>query len=290
MQYLIAGIVTGMAYSLVSIGIVIIYSTIRAFQFAQGALVMFGAYLFLRLYDGTHNLVLSVLGLVAVITVLSLVISIAAFEPLIGKHFPSLIVGLGLALVLSEVVPLYFFSGQAIAYPAELKPSGSFTVLGAQVTTVEVLVFVVALAAVAVLDRFFHASSYGRQMRALADSWVGANLVGIRTKRVVRLAFVIAGLASCCAAILLGILLSQVTPSFGDNMTFKSMAAVLVAGSTSFRGAVLASVMIGVAESLVTGYASPTWSSAIAYVVVVVVLLVRPNGLFAAPVESEAAR
>lgn len=278
-----------MAYSLAAVGVVIIFNVVRAFQFAQGAVVMFAAYIFAEFYLSFHwNLALSLLMLIAAMVVFSFAISPLIFEPLLGRPFPSLIGSLGILLVLTEVVGRYFFSGQAVAYPETLKPDGAFELGGTSFSYRELLVLGCAIVGVGLLDVFFHHSRAGIQMRALADTRIGAQICGIHTKRHIRLGFVVAGLAAALGGLLLGMLLSNISPDLGNDLTFKAVAAVLVAGSTSFRGAILASLIIGVAESLAVGYFQPTYSSAVAYVVIVVVLLFRPNGLFEAPVEHEA--
>jgi len=286
--YLFQGIVTGAIYALVATGIVIIFNTIRAFQFAQGAIVMFASYLFLELYAPLgHNALLAGVVVAGLVGAGGMVMSMIAFEPLIGRPFPSLVASLGILLLLTEIVGRYFFSGQSVAYPDSMRPHGTVHALGIDMNKSDLLVLAIAVVVLAVLDVLFHHSRVGMQMRAMADTRIGAQLCGINPRTLVRTAFVVSGISATVGGILLGVALSNVNPDLGSTLTFKVAAAVLVAGTTSFRGAVMASVLVGVVEALVTGYLSATYSSAFAYVVIVAVLLIRPQGLFEAPVEVD---
>ena len=105
MIYLFEGIVTGATYALVATGIVIIFNAVRTFQFAQGAIVVFASYVFLELYGPLgQSAWLTALVVAALICAGSVVMSVVAFEPLIGRPFPSLVASLGILLLLTEVV------------------------------------------------------------------------------------------------------------------------------------------------------------------------------------------
>jgi branched-chain amino acid transport system permease protein len=287
-SYLIDGLISGATYALVATGVVIVFNAIRVLQFAQGAIVMLASYLFLEFYEPLGRNVLEVFLVTAAIIVLgSAAISWIAFERLVGRPFPPLVASLGILLVLTEIVGRYFYDGQAVAYPNALSPAGTFELFGAKVNYSGLMVFGIAAISIGILDVVFRRSRVGMQMRAMADTRVGAQLCGINPRRLVRIAFMVAGLSATIAGVLLGIQLNNVNPDLGGDLTFKVVAAVLAAGSSSFRGAIITCMLIGVAEALVTGYASPTYSSAIAFVLIIMVLLVRPNGLFEAPVEIE---
>jgi branched-chain amino acid transport system permease protein len=281
MEYFILGLALGGAYALVAIGIVVVYSVVRAFQLAHGALVMLFAYVFLILFNEVDDSIfVAGAGLVVVACVVSLVVSRVAFEPLLGKHFPSLVTSLGLAIIIEEAARLYFYDGQAVSYPAELKLDGTVTVLGATVDADRILALVVALIALVLIDLFLRRTRTGMQMRALADEPSGAALCGTNVVRSIRIGFVVAGLSAALAGVLLGVQLSTISPELGANLLIKGVAAALLAGATSLRGAVLAAFLIAISESLAVGYISSTFSEVIAFGVILAMLIVRPQGLF----------
>ena len=280
MTYVILGLMLGATYSLIAIGIVFIYTVIDAFQFAYGALVMLSAYIFLASYNHFDNLFVAFIVLIACVSVLSLVMSRIAFEPLLGRHFQSLITGLGFSMIIEEGVSLYFYEGQAVSYPENLKLDGTVNVLGASVNTNSLLVLGIALATVIVLDRFSARSRLGMQMRAVAGNPEGAALVGVNQTRTIRKAFLLAGAIAAVGGVLLGLQLSTITPLLGYDLLIKGIAAALLGSVTSLRGAVLGAFIIGISESLAVGYVSATFSSIIGFGVILVILLARPQGLF----------
>ena len=280
MTYFIQGILNGSTYSLVAIGFVTIYSVVKAFQFAHGSVVMLSSYLFLGAYNQTHNVVLSLLFVLVAMAILGVLISRIAFEPLLGRHFPSLIAALGVSIVIQQLVAINFYQGQAVSYPSAIKIRGAHRFLGATVDNNKILVLVIAVVTILLLDRFFAKTRSGMQMRAIADSGSGAQVTGINLKRTIRIGFVIAGLTAAIAGILYGLLFSSINPDMGTSLTIKGLAATLLGGSTSFRGAILGAFVIGLSESLAIGYLSSGFSDAISYVVILAILLARPQGLF----------
>lgn len=281
MDYLILGLAFGATYALVAIGLVLIFSAIRAFQLAHAALVVFLGYVFLLLFQKLGDSVpLAILATLAVACALSLVFSVVAFEPLLGRHFPSLVTGLGLALILQEVTGIYLFDGLAVAYPPELKLGGTVDLLGARVDENRLLAFGVAVVALIALDVGLRRTRVGMQIRALADDPGGAALCGTNVKRTIRTVFVVAGIAAAVAGVLLGLQLSTLNTQIAPQLLIKGIAAALLAGATSLRGAVLASFIIAIAESLAVGYISPSFSDVIAFAVILVMLVARPRGLF----------
>jgi branched-chain amino acid transport system permease protein len=280
MTYIVQGLFVGATYGLVALGFVIIYSAIKAFQFAHGAVTMLASYLFLISYDHTHSLAAALVIALASMVVLSLIFSIAGFEPLLGKHLPSLMIGLGALLIIDQIAGAYFFAGNPTPYPSNLQVKGSFELFGTTINWNQVMVFGVAVALMLLLDTLFRRTRIGIQMRALSDNPVSVQLCAVSTKKLIRIAFIIAGISAAIGGVLVGLLLDNISPSTGDTLTTAPMAAVLVAGPTSMRGAVGASVLIGIAQSLAVGYLSPTYSDAVAYIVIVIILLFRPQGLF----------
>jgi len=289
MTYLLQGLFLGGTYALIAIGVVTIFSVVRAFQLAQGALVTFAAYIFLMAYQGLgHSVVIAIVLVAAALLALSLAISRIAFEPLLGRHFPSLIASLGIGAILEAVVSLYFYQGQSLPYPDSLKASGSVNIFGTSTPINSLVVFGVAILCLILLDRFFSKVRLGMKMRAVADNPVGAMLCGINFTAVVRAGFLVAGLAAAVAGVLLGLLYSTISPTMGDPLLVTALAATLLGGSTSFRGAVLASFIIAISQTLAIGYLNSSFSGVIAYLVIIGVLLLRPQGLFGQPAQIRA--
>lgn len=288
MIYLVQGLLQGSAYALVAMGLVLVYCVVKAFQFAHGAVVMYASYAFLLSYGWSGQSVPAALAFTVVTTtLLSVALSWLVFEPLLGRHFPSLVASLGIATVIHQLIAIYAFHGEAVAYPRELKLSGAVEVLGIPLDYNRILIFVVAVLSIVLLDLFFRRTRPGIEMRAIADSPDGAQITGIGLIWTIRTAFVLAGVAAAIVGILIGLLFSTINPEIGDTIAIKGMAAALLGGATNMRGAMAAGFLIGVSESLAVGYVSSTFSPAIAYLCILAVLLLRPQGLFG---RSEVAR
>jgi branched-chain amino acid transport system permease protein len=278
MSYVVQGIFLGSTYALVAVGIVIIYNTLHVFQFAQGAVTMLCAYVFLLAYDHFNgSRLIAALVLVGFIIVFSLLLSRFLFEPLLGRHLPSLIVALGLIIVIQEVASTRFYAGAPVAFPASMNITGVSRVGGVFIEHSKLLVFCVSTALILMLDLFFKKSRAGMQMRALADSLVGAELCGIATRKLIRLAFVVAGLTAAVAGVLLGMLQGSVDPTLGVKLTIAVLAAVLVGGPTHFWRVVAASLGIALSQTLSIGYLSSGYSNVVAYVAIILMLVLFPN-------------
>jgi branched-chain amino acid transport system permease protein len=277
-NYVVQGIFLGSTYALVAVGIVIIYNTLHVFQFAQGAVTMLSAYVFLLAFDHFNgSRLIAALVLVGFIIVFSLLLSRLLFEPLLGRHLPSLIVALGLIILIQEVASTRFYAGAPVAFPASLNVTGVSTVRGVFIEHNKLLVFFVATGIILVLDLFFKKSRSGMEMRALADSLVGAEICGIATRRMIRLAFVVAGLTAAVAGVLLGMLQGSVEPTVGVKLTIAVLAAVLIGGPTHFWRVVAASLAIALSQTLSIGYLSSGYSNVVAYVAIILMLLVFPT-------------
>jgi branched-chain amino acid transport system permease protein len=282
-SYVVLGILGSPDYVLVAIGFVFIFSVVKAYPFHQGAVLLLASYTFLFAYQQLSSIVLAALVLIAAMTALSLLTSRLAFEPLLGRHFPSLIVAFGILTIIQETAAQYFYEGQAVAYPPSLKVGGTFPVGDVQIGYDRLLSFGAGLLMVVALDQFFRRTRPGMRMRAVSDSPVGAELCGVDNRWAIRGAFVLAGIAAAAGGVLLGVEQSTISPSLASSITINGLAAALLGGSTSLRGAVAAAVLISVIDSVAIGYISSSFSEAITFVAIIAVLILRPHGILGSP-------
>lgn len=286
MNYLVLGIFAGALYSIIAIGFVFVYNVISAYPFQHGAFAVLLAYTFIYLHGIVSNVFVAALLTVVAGAVGNVLIGRVAFAPLLGRHFPSLIVGFGLLVVIQESISLYFYGGQSVSFPVQL--AGGLSVGGTVYTYSSLLAFAVAVLVTLSLDLFFARTRQGMEMRAIANSPVAARLSGISVPRRLDTAFIVAGASAAIAGIVVGLLQGGVSPQLGGDLTIKAFAAALVGGSTSVRGCIVAAMGIGVAESLAVGYVSSSFSEVVAYAAIILTLLVRPNGLFGHAEEARA--
>lgn len=278
LQQLISGLETGSHYSLVALAIVVIMKSTDVPNFAMAEMGLTSAFVAWRLVDAGASFGVAVLGGLAFAVLLGIFLEFFFLRPLSGaSHFPTLLMTIGITFGLNAATALYFGTG-----PKNFSSpwAGSrFTVAGTVVSVSQVVTIVVGIIIVVALTRFFH-TSWGAQMRAIAENRSVARLLGISAGRVSAMAWAI-GSFMAAIAVILSTSSAVLSPQAGTALIIKGFVAAVLGGFTSMSGAFVGGLLIGVLENMAGSYISTSSKSAIALVVVFVVLLVRPTGLFA---------
>ncbi len=278
LQLTVSGLSTGMIYALAAAGFVVIYKASDVINFAQGDLLLFGTYLVFFAVAQTGlpwslGIVVTVLLAVAV----ALVIERLVLRPLIGEPVISMImVTIGLSSVLRAAVNAIW--GPAPRSFESFLPAGDVALGPVMLSTGRLLSIPIALAVLAALWLFFRHTRDGIAMRAIADDQQAALSMGISIPRVFGIAW---GLAAASAAIG-GIMLAGivgVSPNVA-SIGLRVFPVVILGGLDSIRGAVIGGAIIGLLEVYTGGYVGRGLSLVVPYVVLVLVLMVRPYGLF----------
>lgn len=272
------GIAAGAIYVAVALGLVLLYGVLRILNFAHGALLMLGGYVcqfvFAYLVD---SYVLAVLASVAALIAIGWVLERGVFAPLRDNLQNQVIASLGLVLILQNLV-IILWGPTALRFHLAFAHApvaiGNF-----QVPFQLLLIVGVVLAGVAVLFWFLRFTKFGIGIRATAQHPSAALIVGIDVDRVHKVAFAIAvGLAALAGALLGPAFL--VFPQMGDLPLVKGLAAIVLGGLGSVWGAVIGGFAIGIVESVSTIFIPTDYRDAVAFVAIVAVLLLRPQGLF----------
>jgi branched-chain amino acid transport system permease protein len=288
-QFLVTGFLTGGIYSLVALGLVLIYKSSQIFNFAQGHLLMFSAFITWGLMvQMGWSMWVALLGGVAVAVLLGLLIERLALRPLIGQPILATIM---MTLALSQIiqgVTILVFGGARQVFPEIFPLKPVIIPLGGDVRIVLKVAlmwgFGLAMAGVAIFAIFFQFTRAGLAMRTAAEDHQLAQSVGLNVRRIFAAAWAIAGVIGLAGGVLIGSI-SGVEPSLA-GIGLKAFPAVLFGGLESIPGAVIGGLIIGVIESLVGGLPvnqaiRATNPAEIApYVVLLLVLLFKPDGLF----------
>ncbi len=285
LQLLANGLVTGAVYAIAAVGVSLVYGILRLVHFAYGDVMTFGAFVALT-FNTTLGLgiALSTVVAMAATAALSVGLDVALWRPLRARRagFMSLfLASIGLALVLRQVVFLAW-GPQPRAYdvdPYKVYTLGSVRLSGAQ--AIAIVVAVVAIVLVGLLLAF---TTLGRTMRAVADDRALAAVAGIDTGRVVLATWVLAGLLAGLAGVLAGLVQSTFDPNFGFTLLLPVFAAVVLGGIGSAYGALAGGLLLGVVTELSTweslaGGVDPVYKPVVAFGVLILVLLARPQGL-----------
>jgi branched-chain amino acid transport system permease protein len=263
---------------LVALGFVLIYKSSDVINFAQGELMLLGAYV-AYFFIGQLGWAwpLGVTAALAVAVLVALLIERAVLRPLIGEPIISVIMAtVGLASIIRAVVNI-IWGTVPYSFPAFI-PSTTITVAGAVISVNQIWAIVLAMGLLGLFTLFFRRSSEGIAMRAVADDQQAALSVGISVKHIFGLAWSI----SAATATVAGILLANIIGVSG-NIAFVGLRvfpAVILGGLDSIPGAIVGGVAIGLLEAYTGGYIGYGLNQVIPFIVLLVVLMVRPYGLF----------
>jgi len=283
LQLVINGLVVGSIYSLVALGFVIIYKATKVVNFAQGELVMVGAYICFSLtVQAQLPFVVSFLMTLGFSVVLGMLIERLVLRPLIGESIISVImVTIGLSSVLKSLVQV-FWGTQIQVYPQVL-PSDPVFIMGLPVAPVYIAAFILSLVLFLIFSAFFKFSSIGIAMRATAFDQCAAASMGIGIKNIFALSWCIAAVVSSIGGVILGNI-NGINSQLG-HLGLKVFPAVILGGLDSLLGAALGGLVIGVLENVCEGLAKDLFGlggfrEVAAFVILVVILMVKPYGFF----------
>ncbi|HEX5597569.1 MAG TPA: branched-chain amino acid ABC transporter permease [Micromonosporaceae bacterium] len=276
-QLTVYGLANGAVLALAALGFVLIYKATSVINFAQGELLLVGAYLFYTAFVILRlPLVLAVVAGVAAAAVLGVTIERLVLRPLIGESpIAVIMVTIGLAAVLKAVVQMYY--GTAPQPMPKVLPAGSVSIAGAPVPLDRLLAVGIAAVVLTAFTVFFRWSRHGIAMRAVADDQQAALVQGISVRRVFAMAWALAAVSALIAGILLADIagVSQHLASFGLVV----FPVVILGGLDSVPGTIVGGVVIGLVSQYAEGFSAGA-SQVVPYIVLVLILLLRPYGLF----------
>jgi branched-chain amino acid transport system permease protein len=309
LQNLLNGLSIGSVYAVFALGYTLVFSILGIINFAHGAVFTLGAYLTYSLAVGQFGLN----GLLAGVSlpfklpfVLALIVGAAlsglagmaverlAFRPLRKRGADALLAlvsSLGVALILVNLIQ-YLFGAEIYSFPADvfgsLPPAIIFTVSGklVAVRSVQVILFGVSMTMLALLVWFIHFTKQGKALRATAENTDTASLLGISVDSFILGTFFISGILGGISGTLIGVSFGLAGPYFGVAYGLKALAVIVLGGLGSIPGAVVGGLVIGLAEAFLPSEMS-SYKEAVAYVLLFVVLLVRPQGLLGNDAEQK---
>jgi len=285
-SYLINGLTIGSFLALVALGYTMVYGIIRLINFAHGDLFMVGAFLgwtVLNVVASRLPIALSVLMALliamALTGALGTVISRMVYQPLLrAPRLSILIAALAVSLGLQNGV-LLLYGPVPKTYPHVLPASG-LSLAGVRVSYPQLGMFLLSLLLMAALYLFVHRTAVGTAMRALAMDQDAARLMGINVERHIMLAFFLGSLLAAAAGVMEGLYYTQINFFMGFLIGLRAFTAAVLGGIGNLPGAMVAGFLIGLLQSFSAGYLSAQWTDVFVFVVLILVLVVKPTGLF----------
>ncbi len=280
LQLLVSGLCVGFLYGLSALGFVMIFKSSSVLNFAHGELLAFGAFVFLALVTWAHLPIWAAFALtLAGCLLLGFAIERLFLRPLIGEPLIFVIMlTVGLAAMFKGLL-LLVWGGNLHTYPEFLPAALGFTLGPVHVPPVYVAALAIGIAFLAAFGLFFKYSSQGIYMRSAADNQKAALSLGVHVRRVFALSWGIAALVAGMSGIVLGIM-NGINVHDLSAIGLKVFPVVILGGLDSIGGALLGGLVIGLLETFTGGYLSPSLRDVVPYLILVLILLVKPYGLF----------
>lgn len=278
-QQLINGITQGSLFALLAISFAIVYGTLRLLNFATGSIYMIGAFFgWIIVRYVTPNLFLALLAGAIAGFVVGFILERFAFRALRGvARIASLICTIGFSVFLNELMAVLFGAERKSMPP--FYSETLFTIGEVQVSTLQVILVVVAVTVLVLLQILIYRTKFGLAIRAVSLDFRTASLMGIPTDRVISFTFSIAGAVAGIAGVLASAYYNAVFPFMGNIAGLKSFSAAVFGGLTSIPGAILGGYLLGIIENFGVQVISSGYRDIIGFAILVIFLLVRPRGL-----------
>jgi len=287
LQQLVNGVTWGSVYALIALGYTMVYGILRLINFAHGDIYMLGAFFAYFSARWMHaasdpNPLRAVLVLLSAMVgcgVVGIVIERAAYKPVRrSSRLSALITAIGVSLLL-ENGGVLLFGADPKFFPQLIVSKNIELGMGVTISNQQVIVLVVSVLLMFTLRFIVMHTRTGKAMRAVSHNQTAASLMGISVDRIITFTFMIGSMLAAAAGVLVALQDPKIDPLMGIMPGLKAFVAAVLGGIGNIPGAVIGGLVMGIAEVMVVGYLSPTWRDAIAFVLLIIILLVRPAGI-----------
>jgi branched-chain amino acid transport system permease protein len=279
LPYILAGISVGGQYALIAIGYTMVYGILRLINFAHGDLFMAAGLIMIYLTASLPLYVAIPLDLI-IIAVVGFLIERVAYKPLRNAPRMSIMISaIGVSYLIQNVA-LYVTGGLAKTYPTIPWISDSVTIFGATTKIVTLVTPVLTITLVLALVTLINKTKIGMAMRAVSRDFETSQLMGIKINTVISVTFVIGSVLAAMGSMLCFTNYTAVTPLSGSMPGLKCFVAAVFGGIGSIPGAVIGAFIIGICENIIKGLGWTTFSDAFTFLLLIIILLVKPTGLF----------
>lgn len=285
MQQLINGLSIGSIYALFAIGFTLVFGVLDRLNLAHPSVFAVSAFVGIELVEVAGLSIWLTLPIVAVVgAVLGVIIERVAFRPLKNRpdaHFAGLISSIALAGMFIALLQ-WRYGPNTRRFPADSFPTTTYTVFGAQVTLLQVAILLISIVLMIALTLLVSRSRLGRGMRAIAENPTAAKVLGINVDRVTVTTFAISSALGAVAGSLFAMNVNSAQLGMGSAIELKGLAVIIVGGMGSLPGALIGGLLLGLAEVFAVQYVGSSWRDLVAFGLLFLILLVRPQGLFGA--------
>lgn len=280
LQQLLNGLAQGSTYALVAVGFALIFGTLRLVTFAHGEVFMMGAFTAYTLVSVLHTHIIVAFFVAFVVTaLLGVIVEFVGFRLLRNApHISSLLVTIGFSIILMNLAQL-IWGAETKSFPLSLD-FGQINVLGLHMSVMQFVVYVMTIALIVGLQLLLNYTKIGRTIRATAQDHEAAFVLGVDINKIYSLTFALGSSLGGLAGVLVGMYYNAVYPTMGAMMGLKAFSACILGGLTSIPGAVVAGIFLGEVENLSVAYLSSGYRHVFSFVILILILLFKPSGLF----------
>ena len=287
LQMLVAGLAMGSIYALVALGFVMIFNAVGVVNFAQGEFVMLPAFVAVVLMEFLHLPFLIIyLVAIAFMAIFGILFQRIAYYPLRNRTFlPVIISTIGVSIFLKNGAQVVFGAEPRPMEPA--LPLSTINLAGVFVNPQYIVIILVTVSLIALQYLFFEKTSLGKKMQATAQDKDMARLLGIRIAVMIALTFAYSSMLGAVAGVLVGPVYT-VTKEMGGMLSLKAFCSTIIGGFGNVPGAIIGGLLLGVIEVFSSFYISSAYRDAFAFIILIAILLFRPQGFFGEKVAEKA--
>lgn len=280
-QQLVNGLSLGSIYALIALGYTMVYGIVKLINFAHGDIFMIGSFVgFYAITVLELSFIPALLLAMLTCSVFGVVIERIAYKPLRNAtRIAALITAIGVSLFI-EYGFIYIRGAQPEAYPTGVLPSSKIDIFGVSINSQSILIFTVAIILMILLQFIVHKTKIGKAMRAVSFDAEAAKLMGISVNNTISATFAIGSSLAGAAGVIFGIYYIKIEPLMGILPGLKAFVAAVLGGIGIIPGAMVGGLLLGVIEALVSAAGFSLWRDGVAFIVLILILIFRPQGLF----------
>ncbi len=287
-QQVLNGLAIGGIYALVALGYTMVYGVMKLINFAHGDLFTIGAYLGFTLLVSWRlsGLLTPALAMISVFIMVSLLVALigwllerAAYRPLRNANRLSAVVSALGASIFFENAIMLIYGARVYVYPDSIRPNFTISILDLPVPGMRIMIIGASVILMILLWAFIQRTKMGAAIRAVAIDPGAARLMGINVDKVISIVFLIGPGLGGAAGLMVGIYYGQIDFMMGWMYGLKAFTAAILGGIGNIPGAMLGGFLLGVTESLAAAYIAMAWKDAIAFLVLILILIIRPTGI-----------
>jgi branched-chain amino acid transport system permease protein len=280
-QQIVNGISLGSIYALIALGYTMVYGIVKLINFAHGDVFMVGSFI------GFYSITILDLGFIpallitmAACALFGVLIEKIAYKPLRNAtRIAALITAIGVSLLI-EYGTIYIRGAQPEAYPGDVLPSKNIDILGVSINSQSLSILGVSIALMIILQFVVHKTKIGKAMRAVSFDAEAAKLMGVDVNQTISATFAIGSALAGAAGVIFGTYYIKIEPLMGIIPGLKAFVAAVLGGIGIIPGAMVGGLLLGVIESLVSAVGYSLWRDGVAFIVLILILIFRPAGLF----------